>query len=94
MSLEWEQATVDAVDPHALGRWWQEALGWVVVCDDPYEIQPEEGRLPGLLKFSDGFEAEVTDARSAIDSAIAQMLPISVDTMASFGRPSWIARRT
>ena len=42
MALEWEQTIVDAVDPVALGRWWQEALGWVVVNDDPedYEIRP------------------------------------------------------
>lgn len=51
MSLEWEQATVDADDPAALGAWWREALGWVVVDDDPdvFEIQPEAGRVPGLL---------------------------------------------
>ena len=51
MSLEWEQVVVDASDPAALGRWWCEALGWVVVNDDPaeYEIRPAEDRLPGLL---------------------------------------------
>ena len=31
MALEWQQTIVDARDPVALGRWWQEALGWVVV---------------------------------------------------------------
>ncbi len=51
MTLEWEQVIVDAADPAALGRWWAEALGWVVVDEsaDEYEIQPEKGRLPGLL---------------------------------------------
>jgi len=51
MALEWEQVTVDAADPLALGRWWAEALGWVVVNDaaDEYEIRPEKDRLPGLL---------------------------------------------
>ncbi|MGW0337974.1 VOC family protein [Streptomyces sp. NPDC003011] len=51
MTLEWEQLVVDAADPVALGRWWAEALGWVVVTDDPeeYEIRPEKDRLPGLL---------------------------------------------
>ena len=51
MSLEWEQTIVDAHDPAALGRWWSEALGWVVVDDDPrwYEIRPAPDRLPGLL---------------------------------------------
>ncbi len=51
MSLEWEQVVVDARDPAGLGRWWQEALGWVVVNDDPeeFEIRPGADRLPGLL---------------------------------------------
>jgi hypothetical protein len=31
MSLEWEQVIIDARDPAALGRWWCDALGWVVV---------------------------------------------------------------
>ncbi|MGW2639898.1 VOC family protein [Streptomyces sp. NPDC001348] len=51
MALRWEQLIVDAVDPVALGRWWAEALGWVVVSDtaDEYEIRPAPDRLPGLL---------------------------------------------
>ncbi|WP_329332024.1 VOC family protein [Streptomyces sp. NBC_00663] len=51
MSLVWEQVIVDAADPAALGRWWTEALGWVVVNDDAeeYEIRPEKDRVPGLL---------------------------------------------
>jgi hypothetical protein len=51
MSLEWEQVVVDSADPVALGRWWTEALGWVVVADaaDEFEIRPEKDRLPGLL---------------------------------------------
>ncbi len=51
MGLEWEQTIVDAHDPVALGRWWQEALGWVVVNDAPdeFEIRPAPDRLPGLL---------------------------------------------
>lgn len=49
--MRWEQAIVDARDPGALGRWWRDALGWVVVDDGPdvFEIQPEAGRTPGLL---------------------------------------------
>lgn len=49
--LEWEQVIVDAADPVALGRWWAEALGWVVVDESPdeYEIRPAKDRLPGLL---------------------------------------------
>jgi hypothetical protein len=51
MSLEWEQTVVDAQDPGALGRWWRNALGWVVVSDEPdeFEIRLAEDRLPGLL---------------------------------------------
>ncbi|MGO9873458.1 MAG: VOC family protein [Acidimicrobiia bacterium] len=51
MSLEWEQTVVDARDPVGLGRWWQHALGWTLVNDDPdeYEIRPHPDRLPGLL---------------------------------------------
>lgn len=51
MALEWEQLVVDAADPAALGRWWAQALGWVVVDDSPeeYEIRPAPDRLPGLL---------------------------------------------
>ena len=51
MTLEWEQTIVGASDPGALGSWWREALGWVVVNDDPdeFEIRPAADRLPGLL---------------------------------------------
>lgn len=51
MSLEWEQVVVASRDPVALGRWWSEALRWVIVNDDPvvFEIQPEPDRLPGIL---------------------------------------------
>ena len=51
VSLEWEQTIVDARDPGSLGRWWQDALGWVVVNEDPdeFEIRPAADRIPGLL---------------------------------------------
>jgi hypothetical protein len=51
MGLEWEQTIVDARDPLALGTWWREALGWVVINDDPeeFEIRPAADRMPGLL---------------------------------------------
>jgi hypothetical protein len=51
MSLEWEQVVVDAAQPAALGRWWAEALGWVVISDseDEFEIRPTRDRLPGLV---------------------------------------------
>ncbi len=51
MTLEWEQVCIDARDPVALGQWWAEALGWVVINDDAdeFEIRPSLDRLPGLL---------------------------------------------
>ena len=51
MRLEWEQTNVDTKDPVSLGRWWQQALGWVVVEEsrDTFEIRPAPDRLPGLL---------------------------------------------
>ncbi|WP_166982664.1 VOC family protein [Paramicrobacterium fandaimingii] len=54
MTLEWEQVIVDTRDPQMLGRWWAEALGWVIVDDeDGVEIRPSEDRLPGLLFGND-----------------------------------------
>jgi hypothetical protein len=51
MSLEWEQVVVDAAHPAELGRWWANALGWVVVfeAEDEFEIRPAPDRLPGLV---------------------------------------------
>jgi hypothetical protein len=38
------------MDPETLGKWWAEALGWVVVYSsaDEFEIRPEVDRTPGL----------------------------------------------
>ena len=68
MSLEWEQVVVATQDPVALGRWWCEALGWVVVNDDPvvYEIQPAPDRLPGIV-FLAADEAKHGQNRLHID---------------------------
>ena len=54
MRLEWEQVVIDARDPVALGRWWADVLGWVVVDDsvDEFEIRPSRDQLPGLLFVS------------------------------------------
>ncbi|GHD93096.1 VOC family protein [Streptomyces naganishii] len=50
MTLEWEQVIVHSADPVALGQWWADALGWVVVhaSDDEFEIRPAPDRMPGL----------------------------------------------
>ena len=51
MSLEWEQVVVAAKDPVALGQWWADVLGWVVLNDSQaeFEIRPAADRLPGLV---------------------------------------------
>lgn len=50
MSLAWEQVIVHSTDPAALGQWWADALGWVVVYSsaDEFEIRAEPDRTPGL----------------------------------------------
>jgi hypothetical protein len=45
VSLEWEQVVVAAQKPAALGRWWADALGWVVVNDSAEEFVIRCGRL-------------------------------------------------
>ena len=68
MTLEWEQTIVDARDPGSLGRWWQHALGWVVVNEDPdeFEIRPAADRVPGLL-FVPAPEPKSTKNRLHLD---------------------------
>lgn len=68
MALEWEQTMVDAADPVTLGRWWQAALGWVVVgeTDDEFEIRPAAETLPGLL-FCRVPDAKTTKNRLHLD---------------------------
>ncbi|EFL40369.1 VOC family protein [Streptomyces griseoflavus] len=50
MTLEWRNVIVHSAEPKALGQWWAEALGWVVVhvSDVEFAIQPDRDRLPGL----------------------------------------------
>ena len=51
MALAWEEVVVDSADPAALGRWWAEALSWVVISDDPeeFEIRPAPEQGPSLM---------------------------------------------
>lgn len=51
VTLVWEQVMVDSAGPEALGRWWAEALGWVVVNDDPeeFEIRSHADVMPVLF---------------------------------------------
>jgi hypothetical protein len=68
MSLEWEQVVVDSRDPVALGRWWQCALGWVIVNEEAaeFEIRPMADRLPGLI-FVPVDEGKVVKNRLHLD---------------------------
>lgn len=61
MCLVWEQVVVESRDPVGLGRWWQDALGWVIVNDDPdeFEIRPAPDRMPGLLFLAVGHDKQV-----------------------------------
>lgn len=68
MSLVWEQIIVAARDPLALGRWWCDALDWVVVDEDAdvIEIRESADRMPGLL-FVPVDELEVAKSRLHLD---------------------------
>jgi hypothetical protein len=66
--LIWEQVIIDCHDSVALGRWWAEALDWVVVEDakGEFEIRPAPDRLPGLL-FGETDEPKTTKNRLHLD---------------------------
>ena len=51
MPNQWEQIVVDAEDPARLARWWAEALGYVIVSEQPDEVEIRRApdQLPGLL---------------------------------------------
>jgi len=68
VSLEWEQVVVDTARPVELGRWWANALGWVVTIesDDEYEIRPAPDRLPGMI-FTPVSDSKVTKNRLHLD---------------------------
>jgi len=68
MGLEWEQVVVDAADPVALGRWWAQTLGWVVLNDsaEEFEIRPSPDRMPGLI-FSPSREVKRSKNRLHLD---------------------------
>jgi hypothetical protein len=99
MGLEWEQTIVDARDPGALGRWWQHALGWVVVNEDPdeFEIRPAVDRVPGLL-FVPVPEAKSTKNRLHLDfrpddrdAEVQRLLSLGATrTDVGGGQQSWV----
>lgn len=99
--LEWEQVVVDCADPQRLGRWWAEALGWVVVDDgEEFEIRPSPDRLPGLL-FARVPEPKTVKDRLHLDfrpidqeEEVARLLALGA-TRADVGQdsPSWVVLR-
>jgi predicted enzyme related to lactoylglutathione lyase len=102
MALEWEQVIVDATDPEALGRWWAEALEWVVVNDDPeeFEIRPTPDQVPGLL-FARVTEPKTLKNRLHLDfrpddqaAAVARFVDLGA-TRADVGQgePTWVVLR-
>ena len=46
MPLRWYTTVVESRDPHALARWWADALGWdyVPLGDDEADVLPPWGR--------------------------------------------------
>jgi Glyoxalase-like domain len=68
VSVEWEQVVIAARDPAALGRWWADVLGWVVLNDsaDEFEIRPSVEQLPGLV-FVPVPEIKETKSRLHLD---------------------------
>lgn len=102
MALVWEQLVVDAADPEALGRWWAQALGWVVVNDDPeeFEIRPARDRLPGLL-FASVPERKAGKNRLHIDlrptdqaAAVVRLLALGAERAdVGQGEQSWVVLR-
>jgi predicted enzyme related to lactoylglutathione lyase len=68
MPSQWEQIVVDAEDPARLARWWAEALGYVIVAEEPDEVEIRRSRdeLPGLL-FLSSRDAKTVKNRLHID---------------------------
>ena len=68
MPSTWEQIVVDAEDPARLARWWAEALGYVIVHEEPdeVEIRRTQDTLPGLL-FTPVPDAKTVKNRLHID---------------------------
>ena len=99
MALEWEQVVVEAADPSALGRWWAEALGWVVVNDDPqeFEIRPSAEQVPGLL-FVERAAARTAKSPLHLDfrpddqqAEVARLLDLGArHADIGQGEPSWV----
>ena len=99
MALEWEQVVVDAADPVALGRWWCEALGWVVVNDDPqeFEIRSSAEQVPGLL-FGQAVDARAGKNRLHLDfrpddqqAEVSRLLALGARHVdIGQGEPSWV----
>jgi len=81
-----KQAVIDAQDPVAIGRWWLEALRWVLVNDDPdeFEIRPCADQIPGPI-FAPVAEAKRTKNRLHLDFRTDD---VEVERLSGLGRAS------
>lgn len=99
MGLDWEQVVVDAADPVTLGRWWADALGWIVLNDAPdeFEIRPTADRLPGMI-FEPVEEAKIGKNRLHLDlrpddqqAEVARLLSLGArHADVGQGQQSWV----
>lgn len=64
---------IDSADPAALGRWWAEALGWPITCEDAEEVvvEPEDTDDPVVpaLVFVPVDDPKVAQNRVHLDLA-------------------------
>ena len=101
MPLMIEQVIVDARDPEALGRWWAEVLGGVVVEEDPeeFEIRPSPEDRTWALLFVPVPDAKTAKNRLHLDlrpddrdAEVARILALGA-TRADVGQPpdaTWV----
>lgn len=83
----------------ALGRWWADALGWVVLNDSPdeFEIRPAADQLPGLI-FEPVRDAKAVKNRLHLDfrpddqsAEVARLLKLGARRAdVGQGQPCWI----
>jgi hypothetical protein len=99
MSLSWEQVTIDTPDPQTLGRWWCDALSWVIVSADEQEVEirPNPETTPGILfiRVADGKSAKNRlhldlrpDDQAAEVARLEAMGARQIDI--GQGQPSWV----
>lgn len=72
MSTRLYSIVIDSADPGSLGRWWSDALGWPVTCEEPDEVvvEPsEDSSIVPALVFGLVPEAKAVKNRVHLDLA-------------------------